>query len=64
MKNELTEQEIIDLCASMGVHFVNRSYGKVTTATVTLEAIKQIVNKAHKMLTPVQYSHFGPDESI
>lgn len=49
----MSEKEIIELCRELGIHFVNRSYGKATQSTITFDAIKKLVKKAEdKALNP------------
>lgn len=44
---------LIDTCAKHGVHFVNRSYGKATTGSITLDALEKIVKDATPQLNVV-----------
>jgi hypothetical protein len=39
----MNETEIIEMCRELGIHFVNRSYGKATQSSVTYDAIKKLV---------------------
>lgn len=40
--------EVKRICEDAGLQFVNRSYGRTTTKTVTLGALVAIVNEALK----------------
>lgn len=42
----MNEDEIRQLYESMGVKFVNRSWGPTSTKTITLDCLVKVVNKA------------------
>lgn len=43
---QLTDTEVEQLLAQFGVQFVNRSYGKATKTTVTLDCFTKAINFA------------------